>query len=788
MKKRNNFVYISFIVIFLLAIYLGIHFMGLSFAAGTGERYTFYSRYKTGLNFRYQSGTTSTMGFFTLKSANNAYVNAFCGAHGKSIYKSSYDKYDFNDYFNQKDSTWKTKVSNILLIYNPSKESTNLDALKQYLSTNYATLYASGDLANLTYDEAISTFQSVLWYFTNGLNMEYTGSGTAKTRITTLYNILLQSNANLVNVTNFTETINFEVKNALQWENEKLVTTIGPIVQNSFNYSTDEYEITFKTDTGVTISSNDYSNVLIASNNSQKYTFSNITQNSETKKLIYNSGEFDTIIVNIIAKSNSLTGKKAYVYAPVSTGNYQIYFNSESTNAKINQNLNLTAPDIGTVTIQFNKVDLNNLSGSNLQGAYLKLYRINGVSTTLIDEWATSLNSHSVRNLVPGEYKIIEEIAPTGYQKVSNYSNLVDTTLYVSSDKTFNITSNLTAINIVNNKTNIKILKTDLESNNISGAKFNIVDVHGDVYYSFTSSTSAVVIEGVLETGVYFIEETESPTNYQKSNKLYRFVVGNVEGTLPGIEDDAPSKYKEMEISDISIDTNNLITLTNRPGITISKKDFANNSLYVIGATLTITNRSNNEIVETWQTTASDHLIYLPDGNYTLTETITPNAYATAESIDFTVLNGRVINNTDLNMKDKRLNVCIAKKATNVEDNLAGAVFEIYDSNNALVGSFTSDMDEYCFNSDTTVSPTNTKIIPGNYTIKEVSAPNGYIIKNQYTQIQILNTGDKQTFTIYNEVSVPKTDFNTSQMVYIVAILLGTFGIGLVVFYVKKYN
>ena len=787
MRKFSKLKGFIFIMIFVATIYAGASLMGESVASG---EYSYSARYKSGVKFVTSSRSSSTMGYFTLKkAADNSYITLFCGAYGKSVYSNTYTRYNFNKYFSFQTEDWRTKVESILLLYTPNLDESNLNALKSYLSTNYPTQYASAGLSNLTVKETIATFQAALWHFTNDQNWAYYKAGDVYNRTMMLYNILLQSTyGNLVNINYYTENISFDVKSALAWSDTSLVTTIGPVSGVNFDYTNDTYSIVFKTNKGTTISSSNYTSSYDSNNNSQIYTFTGITQDADNN-LVYNGETFDTIMAVVTASSSTLSGKKAYVYAPDSSGNYQIYFGAETSSVTSKQDLSLTAPSVQSLSIRFNKVDIDNLSGSNLSGAYLKLYRLEGENRVLIKEWASGQAYYEISGLVAGTYIIDETITPLGYQKYLNYSNLNAETnsLYISSDKSFTLDNTITNVDVVNSKTKINILKQDLENNNISGAKFNIIDQHGDIYYSFTSTSTAISIEGVLETGVYFLEEVEAPTNYALSNVLYRFNLG-YDGTLPTMDADADEKYASMTIQDVTFGANNLITLTNRPGLSVSKKDFANNTLYVNGATLTITNRSTSTVVTSWVTTSEDHLIFLDDGNYTLTETITPNGYATAESIDFTVTNGKVINDVSLNMKDKRLNVCIAKKSTNVASNLAGAVFEVYNSDNVLVASFTSEMDEYCFNDNTNVALTNTNIKPGMYTVKEISAPSGYKIKNQYTQIEILNTGELQLFEIYNDVGVSKTDLSVSQIVYIMAIVMGTCGIGLVLYYVKKYR
>ena len=74
----------------------------------------------------------------------------------------------------------------------------------------------------------------------------------------------------------------------------------------------------------------------------------------------------------------------------------------------------------------------------------------------------------------------------------------------------------------------------------------------------------------------------------------------------------------------------------------ISKTDIANGN-ELPGAHLTITNTSNNSVVDDWTSTNKSHKVLLEDGNYKLCETTAPEGYAKkTECINFEVTNNKV--------------------------------------------------------------------------------------------------------------------------------------------------
>ncbi len=714
--------------------------------------------------------------------------NVFCAFRGKNLSNSvNYTRQSFEQYYASNGAEWRQKLYNIIALYSPGK--TSLDSIKQYFATNYPNEYAQG-IGNISEKEIAVAFQAGVWTFTNG-DSDYeaiTSDPNRNHRINLVYNILAQRNGYLKNVPGGTITpIDFTLNSDLALNNSinKYQASIKTSA-SAFNANSDKLTLTLRTSGGTTIPNTNYSITTAQSGGAVIYniTFNDgvfIVDNNGKIALASTSEEFNAIYIttNVL---HGVTGKKVFVYVPDRI-NYQSFLGMEEAPVTSVSYISLTAPEVKKVSIEIDKLDEENTSATALIGALLRLYRVEGGNLTQIAEWYTNQSTKVISDLQPGTYRIVEVISPSGYEnsniKVTYSNDHID----VSSGKDFVLSANHEKfyVHVMNKKTELKIKKVDSSGKNyVSGAVFAILESDGAEAYRFTTVDDALSIKGELDVGTYFMVELEAPTNYIKSNKVYRFKVGG------GLSDDSDvltgGPYKDYPVEEATYDNNtHIVTIKNNEGLSISKKSIVDDAVYVIGATLTITN-SKGEIIDTWVTDEKDHIVTkeMADGKYTLTETIPAPGYATASSIEFEIINGKVQNNVDINMKDAPLQVCIAKKSTNKAGNLAGAEFEMYDSNNKLITKFTTTDEEYC-------APLGLGLKPGEYTLKETKAPKGYKGAS-VTKIIIKDTDELQKFEVLNEVEVPKTALNTSSIVYIATIIMGISGIGLVCYYVKKYN
>lgn len=777
----------AFVILGLFMFCYGLFLFKDSYAAVTTSEgsYRYRTRWQSGYSMNYirgghtQISNKDDIGYMTIQSDSGSSLQVYCALRGKQLSSSvDYHRVPAEEYFGSGSS-----IINIVKLFSPGD---SVESLKSYLRTNFSSRYQSAGLANLTSGEAVVAAQSAIWVYTNG-DRNYnakTDDSARNTRINALHDIFTGS---LPNVSSSSSSVSFRIRSNLSLNGSSKY-EMSFTASKSFSNS-DISSIEVKTSRGTVISDSNYTvGVNTAGTNTLSITFNTGVFTNNGGDLYYGSELVDTLYVKVSAYGAATSA--VYAYHP-SDSNYQPFVGVESSRGTSTSNITVSVPRApvvvnSKVSLEIDKVDEDDTNLPSLGNAYLKLYRVEGSNSILITEWLTSAGNKKVINdLVPGTYKIVETMCPVGYQISTKANSTNGSTLYVSSDKTFTLTDAYTtySVHVNNKKTSINIAKTNTaRTEAVAGAVFSIVDFESVEQYRFTSvdDLTGVSILG-LDEGIYFLVELEAPTNYIKSEVAYRFAVGSPDANASRYI--VEGAYKDITIVDAELDAlADKIEITNASGISISKKSIVSDTIDVIGATLRIID-SNNQVIEEWVSDGSSHVVTanLPDGDYTLTETIPAPGYATAESINFSILNNKVVNNTSLTMKDAPLNVCIAKVASNVSGNLAGAEFEVYDAGGRLITAFTSTDQMKCFGPEMGLKAGS------KYKVKEVKAPAGYKGIGE-KEITIRDTGDKQVFEISNEVSVPSTSKNPQNIIYIAILIMGSIGIGLVCTYAKRYN
>lgn len=133
---------------------------------------------------------------------------------------------------------------------------------------------------------------------------------------------------------------------------------------------------------------------------------------------------------------------------------------------------------------------------------------------------------------------------------------------------------------------------------------------------------------------------------------------------------------------------------------------------------------------------------------YTMTEVLPADGYATAESITFTVEDTAEVQKIE--MKDDVTKVEISKTDISGKE-LPGAKLTILDKDGKVVESWTStDKPHYI-----------EKLPVGKYTLREESAPEGYLVAED-VKFEVKDTGEIQKVVMKNEVKPEETP-ETSQ-------------------------
>ena len=160
------------------------------------------------------------------------------------------------------------------------------------------------------------------------------------------------------------------------------------------------------------------------------------------------------------------------------------------------------------------------------------------------------------------------------------------------------------------------------------------------------------------------------------------------------------------------------------------------------GAELTITDK-DGKVVEHWTSTDKPHYIEkLPAGDYTLTEVKAPDGYAFAESVPFTVLPTGEVQRFE--MRDDVIKVEISKVDITTNKELPGAELIITNKDGKVVEHWTStDKPHYI-----------EKLPAGDYTLTEITAPNGYEIAEDIS-FTVLPNGDVQR-VVMKDAPIPE--------------------------------
>ena len=359
-------------------------------------------------------------------------------------------------------------------------------------------------------------------------------------------------------------------------------------------------------------------------------------------------------------------------------------------------------------------------SGSIISGAVLRLIKVS--DNSIIDEWTSDNKGHSVKGLVPGEYKVIEVSAPDGYTLSSS-----EVPVTITGEETEPIT-----VTFYNSDNQITITKVDKETKeSISGAKLKITNSNGDEIDTFTTTNEPYTLDK-LDPGTYYVEELEAPSGYVPLKEKQSF---NVDENSSGIQVTIENVKTEMSLGKVDASTGE----------------------YISGATLRLTD-SNGEEVETFVSSNTPYVKKgLPYGTYHLEEVEAPSGYIKTDEIvdiDFnsnTTANIYTISNTTGGLTIRKID-------SETGEAVSGATLEIRDSNGDTVKTII-----------TTDRPTViSDLSDGTYKVVEVKAPDGYIKNNKEYEVVINASNPNPSIIIENEpitVNLGKIDARTGEYI-----------------------
>ena len=315
--------------------------------------------------------------------------------------------------------------------------------------------------------------------------------------------------------------------------------------------------------------------------------------------------------------------------------------------------------------------------------------------------------------------------------------------------------------------TKVQIKKTDIATGEeIEGANLKITDKDGNTVAEWTTDGTPYEIERI-KAGTYTLTETTAPDGYVVAESVTFTVEATGEIQTVEMKDD----YTKVQFKKTDITTGKEIP----------------------GAQLKITDKDGSTVAE-WTTDGTPYEIdRIKTGTYTLTETTAPDGYVVAESVTFTVEATGEIQMVE--MKDDYTKVQISKTDFVNGKELTGAKLVLKDASGKKVAEWTTDGTPHRID----------YLVPGTYTLTEISAPDGYELAESVTftvnatgEIQKVEMKDKPVVeTPPTTPETPKTpgtpetpilgieDHTTGLAVFMLA-LSGLFTAGGVVTYRRK--
>ncbi|HHT7223295.1 TPA: SpaA isopeptide-forming pilin-related protein [Bacillus cereus] len=341
-------------------------------------------------------------------------------------------------------------------------------------------------------------------------------------------------------------------------------------------------------------------------------------------------------------------------------------------------------------------------SGKVLAGAEFKLKNESG---QVVGETKTTDKDGVVKfeNVVPGKYTLEETKAPEGYKAL-------EVTVEV------NVVANEVVKQEVTNEKvtgQFEIVKVDAEDKTkvLSDAEFEVYK-DGKKVDTLRTDKTGKVISQKLEPGTYTLKETKAPQGYKLLKEEIEVVV-------------EANKVVEVQVENAK----------ELGSLQVIKKD-AESGKVLAGAEFKLKNEAGQVVGEA-KITNKDGVVKfesLVPGKYTLEETKAPEGYKALEvTVEVNVVANDVVKQEVMNEKVKEEitgQLEITKvDANNTNTTLAGAVFEIWKDG--------TKMDTLTTNKSG--KATSKKLEPGDYTLKEIQAPEGYTLSDKEMKFTISN-------------------------------------------------
>ncbi|MDF9527542.1 SpaA isopeptide-forming pilin-related protein [Bacillus thuringiensis] len=442
-------------------------------------------------------------------------------------------------------------------------------------------------------------------------------------------------------------------------------------------------------------------------------------------------------------KGGSINGQ-AFVGAVQQTGGFEFH------NFKFNwQHWN--KPSTGKVKIK--KVDSNN-DNKKLVGAK---FHIEDSKGKVVGELITDEKGEMISKDLPiGNYTLVEVEAPKGYELLKE-----KITVKIEKDA-------VVEIKIGNKKLpdpmgKMKLVKVDISDKNkkLAGAKFHIEDPKGKIVGELVTNEEGEAISKDLPIGNYTLVEVEAPKGYEL------------------LKEKITVKIEKDAVVEIKIGNKKLPDPMGK--MKLVKVDISDKNKKLAGAKFKIED-SKGKIVGELVTNEEGEVISkdLPIGNYIVVEIEAPKGYELLkDKIAVKIEKDTVV---EIKIGNKKLPDPTGQfEIEKVDDKdselkLKGAVFQVLDKEGKEVSRLITDEKGKVISNQLAI---------GKYTIKEIKAPNGYMLLRDPIEIEITEAVKTQKITVKNAKNnwvIPNTGGSGTTIFYVIGIML-MFG---VLYFCKK--
>ncbi|RWQ70262.1 choice-of-anchor A family protein [Bacillus cereus] len=309
----------------------------------------------------------------------------------------------------------------------------------------------------------------------------------------------------------------------------------------------------------------------------------------------------------------------------------------------------------------------------------------------------------------------------------------------------------------------VKIKKVDSNNDNkkLVGAKFKIEDLNGKIVGELVTNEEGEAISKDLPIGNYTVVEVEAPKGYEL------------------LKDNITVKIEKDAVVEIKIGNKKLPDPMGK--MKLVKVDISDKNKKLAGAKFHIEDL-NKKVVGELVTNEEGEVISkdLPIGNYTVVEIEAPKGYELLkDKIAVKIEKDTVV---EIKIGNKKLpdpngQFEIEKvDDTDSELKLKGAVFQVLDKEGKEVSRLITDEKGKVISNQLAI---------GKYTIKEIKAPNGYMLLRDPIEIEITEAVKTQKITVKNAKNnwvIPNTGGSGTTIFYVIGIML-MFG---VLYFCKK--